>query len=186
MVIGTIACLLDDLRRLRLLESKQLDELVAQQRKFRDAQALVHELVRRGWVTPFQANLLLQGRGADLAQGSYLVLERLGQGATGQVFKALHRGMNRLVALKVVRKELAADAETVGRFYREMEATSKLEHSNLVHAYDAGPLGATHFLAMEFVDGTDLDQLVRKSGPLPVAQACDFIRQAALGLQVFY
>ena len=91
--------------------------------------------------------------------------------------------MNRVVALKVIRRESLADAEAVGRFYREIQVVSQLDHPNVVHAYDAGPVGATHFLAMEYVEGTDLGRLVKQSGPLPVAQACDYIRQAALGLQ---
>lgn len=71
----------------------------------------------------------------------------------------------------------------MARFYREMQITSQLNHSHLVRSYDAGPVVATHFLAMEFIEGMDLEQLVRQRGPLPVATACDYIRQAALGLQ---
>src|SRR5262249_55029815 len=93
------------------------------------------------------------------------------------------RKMDRIVALKLIRKELLTDAEVVGRFYREIQILSQLDHPNVVHAYDAGPAGATHFLAMEFVEGTDLGKLVKKGGPLPVQQACEYIRQAALGLQ---
>ena len=99
------------------------------------------------------------------------------------MFKARHQKMNRLVALKVIRKELLTDAEVVGRFYREIQILSQLDHPNIVHAYDAGPAGATHFLAMEFVEGTDLGKLVKQGGPLPVQQAWEYIRQAALGLQ---
>src|SRR5262249_51548490 len=115
--------------------------------------------------------------------GSYLIVERLGEGGAGQVFKARHLKMDRVVALKVIRKELLADAEVVGRFYREIQILSQLDHPNVVRAYDAGPAGPTHFLAMEFVEGTDLGKLVKKGGPLPVQQACEYIRQAALGLQ---
>ena len=134
-------------------------------------------------MTPYQINQLLQGRGHELVLGPYLILERLGEGGAGQVFKARHQKMNRVVALKVIRRELLADAEVVGRFYREIQVVSQLDHPNVVHAYDAGPVGATHFLAMEYVEGTDLGRLVKQSGPLPVLQACEYIRQAALGLQ---
>src|SRR5262249_43210139 len=142
---------------------------------------------------------LLQGRGRELLVGPYLILERLGEGGAGQVFKARHRKMDRTVALKVIRKELLTDAEVVGRFYREIQVLSQLDHPNVVHAYDAGPitvplclgeaLGATGgdvrgaFLAMEYVEGTDLGRLVKQGGPLPVAQACEYIRQASVGLQ---
>jgi eukaryotic-like serine/threonine-protein kinase len=123
----------------------------------------------------------MQGRGAELMLGPYLLLERLGEGGAGQVFKARHQKMNREAAIKLIRKELLADAEVVGRFYREIQLVSQLDHPNIVHAYDAGPAGPTHFLAMEYVEGSDLGKLVKQSGPLPVAQACDYIRQAACG-----
>src|SRR6185369_8400922 len=113
----------------------------------------------------------------------YTVLERLGEGGAGQVFKARHQKMNRIVALKVIRQELLTDADVVGRFYREIQVLSRLDHPNVVHAFDAGPAGPTHFLAMEFVEGTDLGRLVKQGGPLPVEQACSYIKQAALGLQ---
>jgi serine/threonine protein kinase len=88
-----------------------------------------------------------------------------------------------VVALKIIRPELLTDAEAVNRFQREMAVLSRLDHVNVVHAYDAGRLGTTYFLAMEYVEGTDLARLVKQAGPLPVMQACAYIRQAALGLQ---
>jgi serine/threonine-protein kinase len=91
--------------------------------------------------------------------------------------------MNRLVALKLIRRELVADAEVVARFLREIQVVSQLSHPNVVHAYDAGPVGPTYFLAMEYVEGIDLGRLVKTRGPLSVAAACDCIRQGALGLQ---
>src|SRR5581483_8026554 len=119
-------------------------------------QALGRELLQRGWLTPYQANLLLQGRGSDLVLGSYVLLERLGEGAAGQIFKARHQGMNRLAALKLLRKDLLSDNDAVGRFHREVEVVSHLSHPNIVHSYDAGVLGGTHYLAMEYVEGIDL------------------------------
>src|SRR5262249_27834968 len=87
-----------------------------------------------------------------------------------------------VVALKLIRKELVSDAEAVGRFQREIEVLSRLDHPNVVRALDAGQAGAAHFLAMEFVEGTDLGKLVKQGGRLPGAQACAYIRQAACGL----
>ena len=92
----------------------------------------------------------------------------------------------RLVAVKVIRKELLADAEVLSRFRREVESISRLDHPNVVRAYDAGPLGSVYGLVMEYVDGTDLGRLVRQEGPLPAAHACEFIRQAAVGLQYIH
>jgi serine/threonine protein kinase len=91
--------------------------------------------------------------------------------------------MQRVAALKVVRKELVSDQEVVARFYREIEVASQISHPNIVHAYDAGPIGSALVLAMECVEGTNLEKLVKEKGPLPVGQACDYIRQAAQGLQ---
>src|ERR1700674_4645273 len=86
-----------------------------------DARALAKGLIQRGWVTPYQVNQLMQGRGQDLMLGPYLLLERLGEGGAGLVFKARHQKMDRLVAVKIIRKELLTDAELVGRFYREIQ-----------------------------------------------------------------
>src|SRR5262249_37315642 len=101
----------------------------------------------------------------------------------GQVFKARHQAMKRLVALKVLQPDLLTDQEAVNRFYREMEVASQISHPNIVHALDAGPIGSTLVLAMECVDGVGLDRLVQQRGPLPVSEAIHYIRQAAQGLQ---
>jgi len=115
--------------------------------------------------------------------GPYRLLQCLGEGGAGRVFKARHRRMNRTVAVKVIHKELLGDAEVVGRFYREIQIVSQLNHPNIVHALDGGPVGGVHLLVMEYAEGIDLDHLVKKSGPLAVPKACDIMRQAALGLQ---
>jgi len=181
--ITSTPMLVEALRSLALLDAAQISALDAQATGFAEPRLLAQELLQRGWLTAYQINQLLQGRGQDLVLASYLILERLGQGGTGQVFKARHQRLDRLVALKVIRRELLADAEVVARFYREIQGVSQLDHPNVVHAYDAGPVGATHFLAMEYVEGTDLARLVKQGGPLPVAQACAYIRQSAVGLQ---
>jgi serine/threonine-protein kinase len=182
MPVTDASSFLETLARFQLLAPAQLEELTGGSLDL-DARRLARELVGRNWLTPFQVNLLLQGRGADLFLGPYTILERLGEGGAGQVFKARHQRMNRLVALKLIRRELVADAEVVARFLREIQVVSQLSHPNVVHAYDAGPVGPTYFLAMEYVEGIDLGRLVKANGPLPVATACDYVRQGALGLQ---
>src|SRR5262249_11546973 len=129
---------------------------------------------------------LSKGLAGELVFGHYVVLDLLGEGGMGRVYKARHRGMKRLVALKVIRRDMVSDAETVGRFYREMKLASQLSHPNIIRAYDAGPVGVTHFLALEYVEGIDLEHQVRQSGPLPVVEACEYIRQAACGLAHAY
>jgi WD40 repeat protein/serine/threonine protein kinase len=166
-----------------LLDSSQLAELPALADRFPDSKALARELIGRGWLTPYQANQLLQGRGPELLLGSYVLLERLGEGGMGQVFKARNWKLGRVVALKVIRKERLENAITARRFEREIRAAARLDHPNVVHAHDAEEVAGTHFLVMEYVEGIDLARLVAQRGPLPVAEACDCVRQAALGLQ---
>jgi len=166
-----------------LLSAAQLAELQKLQQQLPQPKALAQELVRRRWLTHFQGIMILQGRGPELVLGPYLLLEKLGQGGYGQVYKARHRKLNRLVALKALRPELLKDQETVQRFFREIEVASQLSHPHIVHAYEAGPIGDLLVLVMEHVEGKDLEEQVRQFGPLPLPQACDFIRQAAVGLQ---
>jgi serine/threonine protein kinase len=184
MTISSVANLVGVLRQARLLSPPQLDELSRELLgRFPQPRPLAQELLQRGWLTPFQLNQIFMGRAKDLVLGPYIILERLGEGAVGYVYKARHQHMQRVVAMKVIRKELLTDQEVVGRFYREIHAVSQLVHPNVITAYDAGPAGQTHFFAMEYVEGIDLVRLTKETGPLPVDQACDYIRQAALGLQ---
>src|SRR5262249_19146590 len=101
----------------------------------------------------------------------------------GQVFQARQQRLQRLAALKVIRKDRLISPAAVERFHREAQAAARLAHPNIVAIYDAGEANGTHFLAMEYVEGTDLSKLVRDKGPLAVGPACGYIRQAALGLQ---
>jgi serine/threonine-protein kinase len=183
--LDSIAVAIENLRVHDLVTPTQLTDLVEQNSRsqFPDVAALGRYLVERNWLTSYQVEQLVQGNAASLVLGHYLLLERVGEGITGQVYRGRHRKMNRLAAIKVIRPELLANAEAVRRFYKEIQAASQLSHPNIVQAYDAGPIGHTHFLAMEFVEGTDLGRLVKRDGPLPLPQACDCIRQAAAGLQ---
>jgi serine/threonine-protein kinase len=183
MAIETVAELAAELRRHGLLEPAQADELCALAESADDPQTMARELVKRAWLTPHQANRLIQGNGHELRLGPYVLLERLGEGGMGQVFKARHARLGRVVALKLVRKDRLASAEAVQRFRREIRAAAQLKHPNIVHAYDADEIDGTHFLVMEYVAGTDLARRMREDGSLPIAHACEYIRQAALGLQ---
>jgi len=182
-MIETVNELVNAIRQHRLLEPAQVDELSELQAKFTAPRALARELMDRDWLTPYQLNQLFQGRGPDLILGSYVLVERLGEGAMGQVFKAKHQRMRRFVALKLIREDLLSQAHAVERFYQEIQAASQLSHANIIHPYDAGPIGRTHFFAMEYVRGIDLQRLVEQSGPLPMDMACAFIHQTCLGLQ---
>jgi serine/threonine protein kinase len=117
------------------------------------------------------------------AIAGYEVLEEVGRGGMGIVYKARQFSTGRLVALKVIRRERLLAEDSVRRFRREVQAAARLTHPNIVLVYDSDQSGDTHFLAMEYVDGITLQRLVEVEGPLPPARACDYVRQAALGLQ---
>lgn len=113
----------------------------------------------------------------------YELLGLIGKGGMGDVYKAQHRKMKRTVALKVINRRLFRQPQAVNRFHREVEAAAQLSHPNIVTSHDADQAGDIHFMVMEYVDGVDLSQVVRDRGALSIHQACDYIRQAALGLQ---
>jgi hypothetical protein len=123
-------------------------------------------------------DLLRRGR-----LGQYRLRARLGAGGMGQVYKAVHLVMKREVALKVLPSRLAAVPTSLERFHREVEVLARLDHRNIVRAYDAGLDDGVPYLVMEYVAGTDLHRHVYEHGPLPVEAACDYIRQAAAALQ---
>ena len=112
----------------------------------------------------------------------YRLLEKLGQGAMGEVYKALHVHLNRIVALKLLPADRLSES-AISRFQREMRAVGRLDHRHVVRAMDAGHHEGWRYLVMEYVAGRDLSQLVQQMGPLKVADACEIIRQAAQGLQ---
>ena len=182
--MDSVPTLIDTMARCHLLEPSQLEEV--QQRilpSHGDPRGLAAALLKRQWLTPFQINRLFAGRGPELLQGSYVLLERIGEGGMGQVFKARNWKLGHIVALKLVRKELLTNPTVVGRFRREIQATAQLDHPNLIRAFDADQTDDGLFIVMEYVEGIDLGRLVKEQGPVLPVQACNYIRQAALGLQ---
>jgi eukaryotic-like serine/threonine-protein kinase len=133
---------------------------------------------------PFSGDALASA----VAQGppllaSYEILEELGRGGMGIVYKARQREGGRLVALKVIRKERLGNMDLVSRFRREALASARVQHPNIVGVYEADLECDTPYLAMEYVLGITLQRLVDETGPLPLGQASEFVRQAALALQ---
>jgi len=115
--------------------------------------------------------------------GGYELQAKLGEGGMGTVFKAVQAKLDRVVAVKILAKRHLGNEEIVARFDREMKAIGRLNHPNIVQAFDAQESGGVRFLIMEYVDGEDFSMLVDRHGPLPIAEACELIRQAAEGLQ---
>ena len=144
---------------------------------------LARALVRAGKLTPYQASAANQGKTKGLVIGNYFVLDKLGAGGMGVVFKAKHRRLGRVVALKILPPSFARDRELLLRFRREVDAAARLKHPNVIAAVDADEDRGVHFLAMDYVDGRDLERLVSDRGPLPVGQALDCVIQAARGLE---
>ena len=148
-----------------------------------DAEQVARELVRRNKLTVFQVQQIHQGQGQSLVLGNYVILDKLGQGGMGMVLKALHRRMERIVALKILSPAVTKSPDTVRRFQREAKAAAKLDHPNIVTAYDADEANGSHFLVMQYIEGTDLSALVKTGGPLPIEEALSCVLQAARGLQ---
>jgi serine/threonine protein kinase len=160
-----------------------LNKLSAQSGVPTDPSKLAAALVREGLLTYFQADQLLQGKWKRFFIGKYKVLERLGAGGMGQVFLCEHKLMRRRVAVKVLPAAKAQDPASLERFYREARAVAALDHPNIVRAYDIDQDDSLHFLVMEYVDGTNLQDLVKKNTVLDFTRACHYIYGTAVGLQ---
>ena len=130
--------------------------------------------------TPSAASAALACPGRFL---EYDLLEKLGEGGMGTVYKARHQRLKRLVAIKILRPSLAQDPQRIARFKREMKAVGQLDHAHIVRAMDAGEAEGRHYLVMEYVEGLDLSKIVDRIGPLAVADACEIVRQVAVGLR---
>jgi len=148
-----------------------------------DARELARSLVQQQKLTPYQAKAIYEGKLGNLFLGNYEILDRIGAGGMGTVFKARHRVMKRVVAIKLLPRKAVADRQAVKRFRREVRTAAKLTHANIVAALDADEVRGTHFLVMEYVDGSDLDQYVKANGPLSIRDAIDCLVQAARGLE---
>jgi serine/threonine protein kinase len=160
-----------------------LDKICAAQSLPSAPAALAGLLVRDGLLTHFQAEQFLQGKWRRFSLGKYKVLERLGAGGMGTVYLCEHKLMRRRVAVKVLPAAKAEDTSSLERFYREARAVAALDHPNIVRAYDIDQDDKLHFLVMEHVDGSSLQEIVKKTGAMDVVRACHYVRQAALGLQ---
>lgn len=165
-----------------ILAGDTLQDFLPPRGEPKDAEELARELVRQKKLTKFQAAEVYRGQGKSLTLGNYTLLEKIGAGGMGQVFKAEHRRMHRIVAVKMLPAGMLKNPAVVARFEREVRAAAKLNHPNIVTAFDADNANGVLLLIMEYVEGTDLSALVKKNGPLPVEQAVNYVLQAARGL----
>ncbi|HUY91477.1 MAG TPA: serine/threonine-protein kinase [Pirellulales bacterium] len=180
--------LIDLVRRSELVDKDQLSRALAEleQRHGKEAcddpQQVSRALLDAGLLTRWQCNKLLEGRSKGFFLGKYKLLDHLGTGGMSAVYLAEHINMQRRVAIKVLPKHRVNDSSYLARFYREARAVAALDHPNIVHAYDVDNEGDTHYLVMEYVQGLDLQQMVKRQGVLGYEAAADYIRQAAEGL----
>jgi len=148
-----------------------------------DPKELADWFVESEALTRWHCDKLLDGRYKGFFLGKYKLLGHIGTGGMSRVYLAEHTIMSRLRAVKVLPRKRIGDSSYLGRFYQEAEAIAKLDHRNIVRAYDVDSVGKTHYIVMEYVDGKDLQVIVDRDGPLDYEKAADYIAQAARGLQ---
>ena len=161
---------------------REVRDYLVQESQPRDVSALAGRLVEQGRLTEFQAHRLLVGQAKSLVFGRYVLLDTLGIGAMGRVFKARHQLMDRLVAVKVVLPVCATSKHSVSRFFLEMKIVGVLDHPNVVRAFDADQFEDSPYIVMEYLEGEDLEKVLRRRGMLPPQEVIDCMMQAAWGL----
>jgi eukaryotic-like serine/threonine-protein kinase len=147
-----------------------------------DSTALADRLVRDNVLTAFQAKRFLSNRPQGLVVGRYIILDRVGSGSMGRVYRAHHVMMDRVVALKIIAPEISSNERVVARFQREMKLVGRLDHPNVVRAFDADQINRVLYIVMEYVAGMSLGERLKTKGPIPAAEMVDYAAQAALGL----
>ncbi len=183
-----VETLMDLIERSGLVEKDRFDSIIARLKTERNGQlpADVDEVAARvvaeNLVTQWQSDRLLEGRHRGFFLGRYKLLGQVGSGGMSTVYLGEHVVMQRRVAIKVLPKQRVTDTSYLARFHREARAAAALDHPNIVRAYDVDNDGNTHYMVMEYVDGRDLQQTVKRGGTLDYVRAADYIRQAAEGL----
>src|SRR5437588_1172300 len=165
---------LANVRKSGLVAEERLSRVLAQMPPAEKASTVARFLIGEKLLTKFQAERLLAGRTDGFVMGQYRILDQIGRGGMGRVFRAEHVTMSRVVALKILDPNLTKTERARDLFQREVKAAAKLSHPNIVTAFDANQIGDRYFLVMEYVDGPNLFDLVKEHGPLPVSQACEF------------
>ncbi len=184
VVISTFEEWLAALQSSGLLSAAQVEEVarLGRSRRWQEWDELFEILARRRLVSIYAGRKILQGKGGDLSFGPFVLLDKLGEGGMGKVYRARRQSDGTVVALKIVRPHLLNHPLIRRRYEREVAAALSLNHPNIVRVYEAGEHEGRHYLAMEFIDGIDLSRLGKEYRPLAIPEACEYIRQAALGL----
>jgi len=177
-------------RASRLVDNDQLDRALAELQQAAGGMPVTNAgqvaiyLVDKRLLTQWQADRLLEGKHKGFFLGKYKLLDHLGTGGMSSVYLAEHMLLQTRRAIKVLPKKRVEDTSYLKRFYREARAAAALDDPNVVRAYDVDmdPDSGIHFLVMDYVEGSDLQAMVKHKGPLDYPAAADYIRQSARGL----
>jgi len=180
---SSVQLFLESLEQSKLLGDRQLTEARSLAHGETLPKTIAKKLVKRRYLTRWQARVLVAGKKGPFFFENYELLEPLGHGAMGSVFKARQKAMTRIVALKIMSPRLLKNQRALTRFKREIRAAAALDHPHIIHAFDAGCAKSKYFLVMEYAAGHDLRDWIAAAGKSSVKWCCECIRQAALGLQ---
>lgn len=166
-----------------ILTEQNFNALEQKKIHHQNVESFIQDLIESKLLTKFQAEQIIAGKGESLAFGKYIIQEKLGAGGMGQVYKAYHPEDAKLVAIKVILPQGKLDAESVKRFEREVKASEKLVHPNIIAVLDSGSSKGSLFMVMELIQGKDLFELINEKGKLAIKEAVAYIIQAARALE---
>ena len=166
-----------------ILTEQNLESIGQKKAQHQEVDTFVEDLVQSGILTKFQAEQIIDGTAESLFFAQYIVQDKLGAGGMGQVYKAYHPQTEKLVAIKVVLSQGKLDEEAIKRFQREVKATEKLIHPNIITVLDSGSIKGRLYMVMELVEGKDLFELINEKGRMQHNEAVAYIIQAAKALE---
>ncbi|MCI0359207.1 MAG: serine/threonine protein kinase [Planctomycetaceae bacterium] len=183
----SVEMFLDYVERSELVDKDALSKQLAILREkhrgaLPDANTTADHLISAGLLTSWHVEKLMDRKHRGYFLGRYKLLKHIGSGGMSSVYLAEHTLMHRQRAIKVLPKTKVKDSSYLDRFHREAVATATLDHPNIVRAYDLDNDGDQHYIVMEYIEGKDLNTIVKQEGPLPLELACNYIAQAAEGL----
>jgi len=166
-----------------ILTEQNFNALEQKKIHHQNVESFIKDLIESKLLTKFQAEQIIAGKGESLAFGKYIIQEKLGAGGMGQVYKAYHPEAAKLVAIKVILPQGKFDTESIKRFEREVKASEKLVHPNIIAVLDSGSSKGSLFMVMELIEGKDLFELINEKGKLAIKEAVAYIIQAARALE---
>jgi serine/threonine-protein kinase len=189
MATLSVESFIDYVERSELVEADALQQVIDECKTAHggelpdDADVLANLLIEKKLLTSWHVEKLMDKKYRGFSLGKYRMLRLIGSGGMSTVYLAEHKLMHRQRAIKVLPKRRVNDSSYLARFHLEAQATSQLDHPNIVRCYDVDNEGDTHYIVMEFIEGKDLNTIVKQEGPLSLELACNYIAQAAEGLQ---